>query len=72
MFCFNQFGDCEGALLRPGNVHSAKVVRHSRYITFQIGRGSVANAQREERREVADSKKLFAEILLRIVSTLIW
>ena len=23
MFCFNQFGDCEGAVLRPGNVHSA-------------------------------------------------
>jgi hypothetical protein len=22
-FLFNQFGDCEGALLRPGNVHSA-------------------------------------------------
>jgi len=22
-FCFNQFGDCEGAVLRPGNVHSA-------------------------------------------------
>ena len=23
LFCFNQFGDCEGARLRPGNVHSA-------------------------------------------------
>lgn len=23
LFCFNHFGDCEGALLRPGNVHSA-------------------------------------------------
>ena len=23
LFCFNQFGDCEGAALRPGNVHSA-------------------------------------------------
>ncbi len=22
LFCFNQFGDCEGVLLRPGNVHS--------------------------------------------------
>ena len=22
LFCFNQFGDCEGAMLRPGNVHS--------------------------------------------------
>src|ERR671918_803936 len=24
LFCFNQFGDCEGALLRAGNVHSAQ------------------------------------------------
>lgn len=23
LFCFNQFGDCEGAMLRPDNVHSA-------------------------------------------------
>ena len=23
LFCFNQFGDCEGAVLRPGNVHTA-------------------------------------------------
>jgi hypothetical protein len=23
LFLFNQFGDCEGAILRPGNVHSA-------------------------------------------------
>jgi len=23
LFVFNQFGDCEGANLRPGNVHSA-------------------------------------------------
>ena len=23
LFCINQFGDCEGVLLRPGNVHSA-------------------------------------------------
>jgi len=23
LFCFNQFGDCEGVLLRPGNVHCA-------------------------------------------------
>jgi hypothetical protein len=25
LFCFNQFGDCEGAVLRPGNVHSADI-----------------------------------------------
>jgi len=24
LFCFNQFGDCEGAILRLGNVHSAE------------------------------------------------
>jgi hypothetical protein len=24
LYCFNQFGDCEGAVLRPGNVHSAQ------------------------------------------------
>jgi hypothetical protein len=24
LFCFNNHGDCEGAVLRPGNVHSAK------------------------------------------------
>jgi len=24
LFVFNQFGDCEGAVLRPGNVHSAQ------------------------------------------------
>jgi len=23
LFCFNHYGDCEGAMLRPGNVHSA-------------------------------------------------
>lgn len=23
LFCFNHFGGCEGAILRPGNVHSA-------------------------------------------------
>jgi hypothetical protein len=23
LFCFNQYGDCEGAMLRPGNDHSA-------------------------------------------------
>ena len=27
-FVFNQFGDCEGAMLRPGNVHSAHDWRH--------------------------------------------
>ena len=26
-YLFNQFGDCEGATLRPGNVHSGPRVR---------------------------------------------
>ena len=26
LYCFNQFGDCEGGVLRPGNVHSAEGV----------------------------------------------
>jgi hypothetical protein len=29
-FCFNQFGDCEGVMLRPGNVHSAQGWREVR------------------------------------------
>jgi len=24
LFCFNQYGDCEAAILRPGHVHSAE------------------------------------------------
>jgi len=28
IFVFNQFGDCEGSMLRPGNVHSAHNWRH--------------------------------------------
>ena len=27
LFCFNQFGDCEGSMLRPGNVPSADLWR---------------------------------------------
>ena len=29
LFCFNQCGDCERAVLRPGNVHSAEAGRNS-------------------------------------------
>ena len=29
LFCFNQFGDCEGAVLRPGNVHAPMAGRSS-------------------------------------------
>ena len=44
----------------------AKVVGHSRYITFQISQGLAVNAQQEERREAAVSRKIFAEILFQI------
>ena len=45
LFCFNQFGDCEGFMLRPGNVHSADrwkellepiVARYERKTVLQI------------------------------------
>lgn len=44
----------------------AEIVKHSRYFTFQIGWGAVANAWREKLGEVAVSRELFAEILFRI------
>ena len=56
LFLFNQFGDCEGALLRPGNVHSADrwlevlepvVDRYQRECTRQIFRGDAAFAKPE-------------------------
>lgn len=53
-------GQPEGEGLKVGfdsslrlEFHDSKVVKHSRYVTFQMA-------------EVAVSKKLFAEILLRI------
>jgi hypothetical protein len=56
LFLFNQFGDCEGALLRPGNVHSADrwlevlepvVDRYQRECTRQIFWGDAAFAKPE-------------------------
>ncbi|HEX74855.1 MAG TPA: hypothetical protein G4N93_06925 [Dehalococcoidia bacterium] len=35
LFCFNQFGDCEGAVLRPGNVNSAEGWREALKCTFK-------------------------------------
>ena len=55
-----------GTLLTKLIKIGAKVVRHSRYVTFQRGQGLVANAQQEQRREVAVSRKIFVEILFRI------
>ena len=56
LFCFNQFGDCEGAMLRPGNVHSAErwkvllepiVQRYKHKKTRQYFRGDAALAKPE-------------------------
>src|ERR671918_1391993 len=56
LFLFNQFGDCEGALLRPGNVHSADrwlevlepvIERYRREGARQLFRGDAAFAKPE-------------------------
>ena len=56
LFCFNQFGDCEGSLLRPGNVHSADrwkellepiVARYERKTVRTYFRGDAAFAKPE-------------------------
>jgi len=53
---FNEFGDCEGALLRPGNVHSAErwrevlepiVERHKKRGVRLLFRGDAAFAKPE-------------------------
>jgi len=53
LFCFNQFGDCEGALLRPGNVHSSNrwrellepiVKRYKHHLGYRRFRGDAAFA----------------------------
>ena len=54
LFCFNQFGDCEGSLLRPGNVHSADrwkeepiVARYEKKTVRKYFRGDAAFAKPE-------------------------
>ena len=56
LFCFNQFGDCEGSLLRPGNVHSVDrwkellepiVARYERKTVRKYFRGDAAFAKPE-------------------------
>jgi len=56
LFVFNEFGDCEGALLRPGNVHSAErwrevlepiVERHKKRGIRLLFRGDAAFAKPE-------------------------
>jgi hypothetical protein len=56
LFCFNQHDDCEGAILRPGNVHSADrwkellepiVRRHENKKVRKYFRGDAAFAKPE-------------------------
>ena len=56
LFCFNQFGDCEGSMLRPGNVHSADgwkemlepiVARYEKETVREYFRGDAAFAKPE-------------------------
>ena len=56
LFCFNQFGDCEGSMLRPGNVHSADrwkellepiVARYEKKTVRKYFRGDAAFAKPE-------------------------
>jgi hypothetical protein len=79
LFCFNQFGDLEGALLRNGNVHSADdwrsllepiVHRYRGYdlLRFKIGAKVVSHSRYVifQMAEVAVPRILFREILDRI------
>ena len=56
LFCFNQFGDCEGSMLRPGKVHSANgwkellepiVARYEKKKVRKYFRGDAAFAKPE-------------------------
>ena len=42
LFCFNQWGDCEGVLLRPGNVHSADRWKELRIQSFSGTRARIS------------------------------
>ena len=67
LFCFNQFGDCEGFMLRPGNVHSADrwkemlepiVARYEKKKVRKYFRGDAAFAK-PEIYEYLEEKGLF-------------
>ena len=69
LFCFNQYGDCEGATLRPGNVHSADgwrdllepIVDRYRALGKRIYfRGDAAFASPDVYEYLEDSKILYA------------
>jgi len=69
LFCFNQFGDCEGVLLRPGNVHSADrwkellepvVQRYENKIIRKYFRGDAAFAKPEIYEYLEENSLLYA------------
>lgn len=69
LFCFNQFGDLEGTMLRPGSVHSADdwdvllqpiVERYSNMDIQRFFRGDAAFAKPELYRFLEDEDYLYA------------
>ena len=69
LFVFNQFGDCEGAKLRPGNVHSAHgwrevlepiVARYERSGVRLCFRGDAAFASPEAYEYLEEHRALYA------------
>jgi len=69
LFCFNQLGDLEGAMLRPGNVHSAEewdvllkpvVERYGDMDIERFFRGDAAFARPEVYRFLEDEDYLYA------------
>ena len=86
LFCFNQFGDCEGAVLRPGNVHSADgwqefiepiIERYLKEAVRLLFRGDAAFAKPEiygylEARSIGYAIRLRAnEVLQRAIAHLL-
>ena len=69
LFCFNQFGDCEGSMLRPGNVHSADrwkdllepiVARYEKKKVRKYFRGDAAFAKPEIYKYLEEKGFLYA------------
>ena len=69
LFVFNQFGDCEGAMLRPGNVHSARswrevlepiVARYEKSGVRKYFRGDAAFANPEAYEYLEEKAFLYA------------
>ncbi len=70
LFCFNQFGDCEGAMLRPGNVHSADgwkemlepiVARYEKKTVRKYFRGDAAFAKPDVYEYLEEKGFLYAD-----------